>query len=197
MEHTPIRVISNFLSPVECAGWVNYINQLEKSEADQFTVYESETGRRLALQFGEKSYEENQARPDFDLMSDDKKLATGLIFSRIIEETRSAFTDSSELYPCVFWLAKQYPGSKVDLHEDTDGGADAHINYSSLVYLNTQQAGGELIFPRHNFTYRPQAGDLVVFDTQLAGEHSVLEIYEERYSLPVWLTRDPSFKLVT
>ena len=192
----PVRVIPNFLSTVECAAWMQLINELEMSRPKDFTVYETAEGaRRLALQFGEKLYDAAQARPELDVLGEKWQLAARQIFSRIIKQTGSDFADSRELYPSIFWLAKQYPGSKIDFHEDTDGGSDAHLEYSSLIYLNTQRSGGELKFPRYNFTYSPQAGDLIVFDTKQAGMHGVMEIFEERYSLPVWLTRDPSFKL--
>lgn len=171
------------------------INELEMSRPQDFTVYETSGGApRIALQFGEKLYDAAQARPDLSILGE-FQAAAAAIFSRIIKETGSAFADSRELYPCIFWLAKQYPGSRVDYHEDTDGGSDAHITYSSLVYLNSQQAGGELRFPLLGYTYVPQAGDLVIFETKQAGMHGVTTIHEERYSLPLWMTADPAFNL--
>lgn len=193
--NVPVRVIPNFLSTVECAAWMQLINELEISRPQDFTVYKTAEGaRRLALQFGEKLYDSQQARPDLSILGE-SRAAAAAIFSRIIKETGSSFADSRELYPSIFWLAKQYPGSRIDYHEDTDGGSDSHITYSSLVYLNSQRSGGELKFPRYGYTYVPQAGDLIIFGTQQAGMHGVTTIHEERYSLPVWLTVDPAFKL--
>jgi hypothetical protein len=195
MKSAPVRVISNFLTSVECATWIEYINELEHTVPELFTVHPDKPVSRISLQFGEKEYEDDQARPALDVLTPKMRQAADQIFSRIVKETRSAFGDSSQLYPCIFWMAKQYPGSRVDPHEDTDGGSDEHIHYSSLVYLNTQQAGGQITFHNHNFTYSPQAGDLLVFDTELGGVHSVMKINEERYSLPVWMTRNLSFNL--
>ena len=191
----PIRVIPNFLSVDECRSWIRHINELETSMPEAFTVYRNDESHRLALQFGEKLYDAAQARPELDVLGEKMQPAAREIFLRIVDETRSSFGDSRELHPCIFWLAKQYPGSKIDFHEDTDGGSDGHIEYSSVIYLNTQQAGGELKFPRYGFTYSPQAGDLIIFDTKQAGIHGVTKIFEERYSLPVWLSSDPAFKL--
>lgn len=186
----PVRVVPNFLSIVECAAWIDYINELERSRPQDFTKYESSDGYRIALQFGEQI----AGRRTLDDIPE-KELEIRNIFSRIVKETGSAFSDINELFVSTFWLAKQYPGSVIHFHEDTDGGADSHIVYSSLVYLNSQADGGELRFPRFGYTYTPRAGDLVVFDTQQAGMHGVMKIFEERYSLPVWMTRDPSLKL--
>ena len=185
----PVRVIPNFLTSVECAAWIELINNLELSRPQEFTVYENPEGYRLALQFGEQvGYRGLEELGE-------EELAARQIFSRIVEQTGSSFSERRPLFVSTFWLAKQYPGSVIHFHEDTDSGADSHIVYSSLVYLNDQPEGGELKFPRFNYTYSPRAGDLVVFDTQQAGMHGVTRIYEERYSLPVWMTRDPSFKL--
>lgn len=191
----PVRVIPNFLSVDECRSWMQLIDELEKTRPQEFTIYKNEESYRVALQFGEKLYDDAQARPAFDILGEKWQLAARQIFSRIIKQTGSDFADSRELYPSIFWLAKQYPGSRIDFHEDTDGGSDSHIEYSSLIYLNTQRSGGELKFPRYNFTYSPQAGDLIVFDTKQAGLHGVMKIFEERYSLPVWLSSDPAFAL--
>lgn len=190
MKSLPVRVIPNFLTSVECAAWIDYINELERSRPQDFTKYESSEGYRLALQFGEQV----DARRTLDDIPE-KELEARRIFSRIVKETGAAFDDINEIFVSTFWLAKQYPGSVIHFHEDTDGGVDSHIVYSSLVYLNSQADGGELRFPRFDYTYKPQAGDLVVFDTQQAGMHGVMRIHEERYSLPVWMTRAPSFKL--
>ena len=190
----PVRVIPNFLSTVECAAWIDLINELEISRPEDFTVYKNEESYRLALQFGEKLYDSQQARPSLDVLGEKWQQAAGEIFSRVIESARQDL-HPGELFTSVFWLAKQYPGSKINLHEDTDGGADSHLAVSSLVYLNSQSIGGELRFPKFDYTYKPQAGDLVLFDTLAAGLHAVDVIQEERYSLPMWFTRDEHFRL--
>lgn len=192
MEHTPIRVINNFLSTEECTGWMQHIDELERTVREKFVT--SPDARRIALQFGRDYCDEHSSSPSLDLV-DEWQHAAREIFSRIVKETGSVFADSSELHVCAFWLAKQYPGGRVDFHDDTDNGANKQLEYSAVIYLNTQQAGGELKFPRYGYTYSPVAGDLVIFPSKEAGLHGVMTINEERYSLPVWLTRDPSFKL--
>lgn len=190
----PVCVIPNFLSTVECAAWIELINELEKSRPEDFTVYKNEESYRLALQFGEKLYDDEQARPGLDVLGEKWQLAARQIFSRVVESAQQDL-HPGELFTSVFWLAKQYPGSKIDLHEDTDGGADSHLAVSSLIYLNSQSVGGQLRFPKFDYVYTPQAGDLIMFDTVAAGVHGVDVVAEERYSLPVWLTGDETYKL--
>jgi 2OG-Fe(II) oxygenase superfamily len=188
----PIRVVPNFLSPVECAAWIQLINELEQTVRQKFVT--SPDARRIALQFGLDYCEENSSDVSLSPLGE-KEHAARQLFSRIVKQTGSVFADSSELHVCAFWLAKQYPGAQIGFHEDTDNGANPHMEYSAVIYLNTQQAGGELKFPRYGYTYSPVAGDVVIFPSKEAGLHGVLTINEDRYSLPVWLTRDPAFAL--
>jgi hypothetical protein len=188
----PIRVIPNFLSPVECAAWIRLINELEQTVREKFVT--SPDARRIALQFGLDYCEENSSDVSLAALADEE-FAARQIFSRIIEETGSTFSDMNELFVCAFWLAKQYPGAQVGFHEDTDNGANPHMEYSAVIYLNTQVSGGELKFPKYGYTYTPRAGDVVIFPSKEAGLHGVTRIDEERYSLPLWMTYDETFKL--
>lgn len=186
----PVRVVPNFLSVVECTGWIDYINELEKSRRELFV----ERDGRLALQLGRDYCDEHTSTASLEPIAE-KELEARRIFLRVVKETGFAFGDMNELFVCAFWLAKQYPGAKVDFHEDTDNGANQHLDYSAIIYLNTQESGGELSFPKYGYTYTPKAGDLVMFDSKDAGIHGVMTIHEERYSLPLWMSRDKNYEL--
>ena len=171
---------------------MQHIDELERTVREKFVT--SPDARRIALQFGLDYCEENSSDVSLAPLGE-KQQAARDIFSRTIKQTGSVFADSSELHVCAFWLAKQYPGAQIGFHEDTDNGANPHMEYSAVIYLNTQQAGGELKFPRYGYSYSPVAGDIVIFPSKEAGLHGVMTINEHRYSLPVWLTRDPAFAL--
>jgi hypothetical protein len=190
----PIRVIPNFITLVECEEWILRINELEQARASDFVTYSSGSSHRIAMQFGEKDYGDSSPRPTLDVLGDRTAIALEL-FSRVVKSTRDHL-HPGELFVSVFWLAKQYPGSRIDIHEDTDDGADFHLSVSSLIYLNSQSSDGELSFPEFNYKYKPQAGDLVMFDSVLAGMHSVSTIKEDRYSLPIWMTSNKSHQLL-
>jgi hypothetical protein len=76
------------------------------------------------------------------------------------------------------------------------GGKNLHFKYSAILYLNELESGGELSFLDFGYSYKPQAGDLVVFPTFGTGIHAVLEIPETRYSMPFWMTSDKTFDLL-
>lgn len=189
----PIKVVPNFLPLVECERWIQIINELEQSRPLDFVTYKDNDSYRISFQFGEKDYGDSSPRPDMSILSKNEEIVRQ-IFLRVIESVQLDL-HSGELYTSVFWLAKQYPGSRINLHEDTDGGADSHITISSLIYLNSQDSGGELLFPKFNYSYAPRAGDLIMFDTIAAGVHGVETINKERYSLPIWMTKDKKYEL--
>ena len=62
-------------------------------------------------------------------------------------------------------LAKYEPGSHIRAHNDTATEFSARC-VSALLYLNSDYAGGELLFPRLNLSYRAGTGELVMFPSE-------------------------------
>jgi hypothetical protein len=183
----PIKVIKGFIEEPEIRLLVDYIDYLEKNHLEEFAS--DHGGKRLALQFGKElnDYYDRWTHLNLDLVAE-KREALQEYFSRIIKEIKSTFTVAEELHPCVLWIAKQYPGAIVEVHQDTDYGKSMHIKYTGSLYLNTMTNGGELYFEDFDYTYKPEAGDLVIFPSHEAGMHGVHEINEVRYSILLWMT---------
>jgi hypothetical protein len=117
------------------------------------------------------------------------------LFSRVENKIGELFNDSRDIYTCSFWFAKQLPGAKVLIHEDTDNGLNTHFKYSAVIYLNTLRDSGSLVFPDLNYSYMPEAGDIIIFKSIAAGRHFVDTIDEDRYTMAMWLTEDKSFAI--
>lgn len=49
-------------------------------------------------------------------------------------------------------------------------------DYSSLVYLNDDYEGGELVFPEYNLKLKPKTGDIITFPTNAMYLHAVNKI---------------------
>jgi hypothetical protein len=188
----PIKVVKDFITEEECLSMVEYIDFLEGSINEKFDKWQD--GRRIALQFGADSSHGRRSYLTFDLIADKKDLIQEY-FLRIINETKSSFNESDNLYLCSLWLAKQYEGAKVPYHDDTDSENNMHFKYSAILYFNETSRGGELKFKDYNYSYKPAPGDLVIFPTQGTGHHGVEEIFETRYSMPLWLTDQKIMKL--
>ncbi len=183
----PIKIIKNFLKESEVKSMIDYIDYLEEHHLDEFAT--DHDGKRLALQLGKElnDYYDRWTHLNLDLVAEKREVLQGY-FSRIIEETKANFDVAGELHACVLWIAKQYPGAIVEVHQDTDNGKSMHIKYTGSLYLNTMTNGGELYFEDFDYTYKPEAGDLVLFPSHEAGMHGVHEINEVRYSMLMWMT---------
>lgn len=187
-----VKVIKNFLPAHAVKEFVEYINLLERTIPDELSSYED--GKRLMLQFG-RDLCYPHSRLDLTLLAD----MEGTIreyFERAVQATKDSFEvdPAAELYVCSFWLAKQYPGASVPSHDDVEE-LNTQFDYSAVLYLNTLVGSGDLEFEDLGYTCSPAAGDLVIFPSKSTGRHGVSKILEDRYSMPLWLTFDRSFKL--
>jgi hypothetical protein len=181
----PIKISKNVINAEDIKTLVEYTNLLESTHIEKFSIYQD--GKRLALQFGEDECLEHNSIVDFSFIEERIELISKC-FQTAIREIKTAFNLTEELYVCSFWIAKQYPGATVPTHEDTDNGYNMHFRYSAALYLNTMTHGGSLHFPQLEYYYSPQAGDLVSFASQGTGLHEVSTIYQDRYTLLLWLT---------
>jgi hypothetical protein len=191
----PIKVVENFISKDDIQSMIEYIDYIEENKPGEFNVYQD--GKRLALKFGDDLFHKEISRRNLDLLSETgKKEQVKKYFQGVVDATKESFGYNDDLYVCSFWLAKQYAGAEVPEHEDTDGLVNLHFRYSAVLYLNELTYGGELAFLAFGYSYKPKAGDLVIFPTYGTGMHAVLEIPETRYSLPFWMTNDKTFALL-
>jgi hypothetical protein len=188
----PLAIIPDFLSQQECRFLIDYINKIVIDKSEYFSSYQD--GKRLALQFGKDLYHGHDSHQDFSLVIEIEPILRKY-FSSILGHASKTFDDLEEKFVSSFWIAVQYPGSTVPEHEDTDSGNNPHLEYSCILYLNSLEDSGDLMFPSLGKSYRPKAGDLVMFPSKTTGTHTVLEINEQRYSLPIWITKDKDFIL--
>jgi len=192
----PIKVIKNFIKEPEIGAIIDYIDYLEETELDKFVSYQA--GKRIALEFGVDEDPDHTLASFSDLsLLGDNRDNTISYFKGVVEAVKKTFNEEKKLYVCAFWFAKQYPGAIVDFHKDTGDGCDwynGHFKYSSITYLNTMTTGGKLTFKDFGYDYTPEAGDLVMFPSY-GLVHGVEEIFETRYSLPMWITDIESMTL--
>ncbi len=181
--------IQDFLSAKECSTLINFINNEINAESDLFYLISDDGGgSRFVAQFGPDNFW-SRSRPTIDALY---KVAPEIkhIFKKLTSEAKEFFNDDNEIYVTSMWLGKQFPGSEILEHEDTDGGNNVHFKYSSIIYLNTISDGGELVLPDIDFSYSPNAGDAIMFISQDTGKHYVTKVNEERYTIALWMTDD-------
>jgi hypothetical protein len=97
------------------------------------------------------------------------------------------------LFLTSWFISKQVPGAKLLPHKDGTAGMNDHLEYTAMLYLNNLDNNGIITFPDLNINITPKLGDLVIFRS-LDHEHMVSEITQDRYSIPMWFTKDESLK---
>jgi hypothetical protein len=193
----PIKVIKNFIQEPEIKMMIDYVDYLENTELDKFGQYQD--GKRLTLHFAvgeEDPHCRGHTLSNLSLLGENRANVNSY-FKVCLEAVSKAFKEKNKLYVCAFWLAKQYPGAVIGFHADTGKEEDPgneHFKYSAITYLNTMTTGGKLIFKDFDYEYTPEAGDLVIFPSY-GIVHGVKEIFETRYSIPMWITEVESMAL--
>lgn len=188
-----IKVINDFFSEDDIARIKTITDQLLE---DRSVIIEQPETLRPLIRFGKDLNPESEWNEDLSVLEDDARSYLGSLTQRVVEAVKNAFEDNGDVFMNQIWLAKQSPGAQVIAHEDTDDGDNMHFYYSAVGYLNTlPDSDGTIFFDDLDFSHWPQAGDLVVFYSQGTGLHRVPPIKDYRYTMPMWLTKDPEFKL--
>ena len=77
---------------------------------------------------------------------------------------------------------RKWTGPGMGPHCDSYDG-DSDLAFSMICYLNNDYEGGEIEFPNHNISIKPEAGSLLIFPGQEPFLHKVNDIRSgERYT---------------
>jgi hypothetical protein len=190
-----IRVIKNFLDSETATSVMDFADAtIEYNEHGIVLDQINPESTRPLIRFGKDAIPGNY-NEDFSVLQSAERLLFQDIAAKSAQAIKDAFNDPDELYVVNFWVSRQYPGSRIDLHEDTDGGLNSHFVYSAIIYLNTLPDDGHLVFDDLGYSVHPEQGDLVAFLTKETGRHRVPPIKNMRYSIPIWLTKDIQYRL--
>lgn len=74
-----------------------------------------------------------------------------------------------------------------NMEQHVDDFAVFHNNISSILYINDDYSGGEIVFKQYNYSIKPKSGSLVLFPGNKYYAHSVNKIISgNRYTSPFW-----------
>ena len=179
---------SNFLNAGACKDIVDFID----TNLDKFNT--GKHRRYFTLSFGKDHYHPESSIDTSPLLP--IKALISDICDRSILSIKENFNYNEELYVSSLWLAKQTEGAVLLIHSDTDAGVNEHIIFSAGLYLNDVNTDGELNFPYINFSYKPNAGELVSWPSQPKEyEHEILKVSDTRYNVLLWFTSDREYDL--
>jgi len=99
-----------------------------------------------------------------------------------------------KLYPDYTDLVYWPNGSSMEVHADSvwlDGSPAIfpHRYATAVTYLNDDYSGGETYFPNFNFHVKPEKGKTVLFLADLEHKHGVTTTKGDRYTMPIWFTK--------
>jgi hypothetical protein len=189
-----IKIIKNFFSPEEIKGLINNFEYFFASKDTDLVHSDCEPVNRNLICFGRDEIPEAEWNLTLDPLKDRREFFKPIL-ERVINITKETFNDDGDVYLNQVWFSKHGKGGEVPSHDDTDGEINEQFTYSAVGYLNTLQNSGQIIFDEMGITHFPEAGDLVVFLSTGTGTHRVPPINSTRYTMPMWLTKNPYYKL--
>jgi predicted 2-oxoglutarate/Fe(II)-dependent dioxygenase YbiX len=120
------------------------------------------------------------------------------VFEQICDKVLRAAEDFAglELRIDLATLISVTPGNTPEEHADnqnldgTEKIGCTNFFVSAVAYLNSNFTGGDLVFPKIDYRYKPNAGDCILFPSDLEHSHYVDNVYEgKRISLALWFSR--------
>lgn len=183
-------VLKNFISHEDCLSFIDYIekNQDWFNKAPNGTSFFSFSAKDPSINFNVDIYDTK-----YDGLRE-LLLSYAYKFESTVKEV---FSISHPLYLTQFFIKKSVPGCWGKPHIDTEGYGTDHFKFSSIMYLNNMDKGGELWFPELNYTYTPKEGDIVLFESGDKNfKHGVMSHMQNRYVIPMWATDQENYKLI-
>jgi Rps23 Pro-64 3,4-dihydroxylase Tpa1-like proline 4-hydroxylase len=191
-----IKTVKNFLSAEEAVKIINYIDRnvvnavpwLSDGSTPNFVYFEDRFYKRRFGQDDEmRSYKPEKSITKLEDIED----MTKDIVDRAKQSIKELYKEEDTQYLTSLWLAKHLKGDFLRLHSDVGNDYQQHFTYSSILYLNTVNDGGELFFPTIDVSIKPSVGDLVIFPSHNVDMvHEIKVTNEERYTIPMWFTKD-------
>jgi 2OG-Fe(II) oxygenase superfamily len=180
-----ISIEKNFIAQEDAQKFIDVINNMK--------LVDPEVQERRVLRFGYDAFNGNAG--SIEKEKDILKLLKPYV-KKIEDLINSNFNHSKKVWGSTVWISKQVSGVKIMPHIDTDGNKNWQYSHAAIIYLNTQDAGGEIYFPKINIELKPSVGDMIYFECRsMESKHGVKRTQQERYAIPIWFTDYEEYKL--
>ena len=209
-----IYFIKNFLDDKEYSAFMSLISQINQ-EAWSAPYWEAVKKRALALYDSEDILSLIASRTvqdpwelfgNYDLYHDKTHSfsidSLGLdIFDSLQYKWKNIFTSKANSLDTYDWdsptfIERRYVGNSTPLHRDNDLAGS--LVYATILYINDDFEGGDIVFPECGVSIQPEKGSLCLFAGESELLHGVNEVTRgTRYSIPifVWdLRKDQTYR---
>lgn len=161
-----ILIINNFMTKEDCENIVSNLNVSTALRSDGFW--------------------ENKVFAEFSFPKECKAILkkNRINAHKVIKET---FGDNLLPNSMNQHIIRWPTGPGMDDHIDDEAYERNHYHIASILYLNDDYEGGEIVFPNQGLSLKPKAGDFIAFPGNKNYPHGVKEIFSgERYTAPSW-----------
>jgi len=159
-----IKVFSNYLEKEECEKIIGLIKDTETSNNRPLQPDNSGQATLSLLYYDSLDYSERYIPQIKELVEKEYGVSLKARHSRFAE-----------------WVHKNSPLIPID-----DLGHKDSNHLAGWVYLNDDYEGGELSFIHQNLSFKPKAGDLVLFPGNIHYWYHVAPANGSRYIMPIW-----------
>jgi hypothetical protein len=159
-----IKVYNNYLSKEECENIIGLINNTDTSNNRPLQPDVSGNPTLSLLYYDSLDYSEKYIPQIQSLIEKE--------YGVKLKPRHSRFAQ---------WLHNNSPMVPID-----DLGHKDSNHLAGWVYLNDDYEGGELSFINQNLTFKPKAGDLVLFPGNINYWYNVEPANGSRYIMPLW-----------
>jgi hypothetical protein len=170
-----IKIIENFITSEECSILYN------ECKNELFKYKDSNTGKQWKDKVSGR-----------DALSNDSKKILSNVENNAITLAQKEYQVELELasnVTLVKWIKDD------DMGQHVDDFAVFHNNISSILYINDNYIGGEIVFDQYNYSIKPKSGTLIMFPGNKYYAHKVNKVIDgNRYTAPFWFKyKDSSF----
>ena len=185
----PVKVLKNSINAEDAQRIIDYINK------NQEHFHTGPKRLKFTKMFGKDNLNKERSEQVIYGIDEIENIIKEIV-SFAIKSISSEFEENEDLYLAGLWFAKQLPGSAIELHRDIEEGVNAQYEYSVLLYLHTPSKSAPLDFPLIELKIMPELGDIIMFKSGNPDcSHDIKYINEDRYSIPMWFTKDPDYAL--
>lgn len=143
-----IKVIPNFINKEDIDFFLEFMdNNMKETETQREIIFLDRIGNKEVA----------------DKIAEYEKKAYSYIIGEYLPEQNLRF--EKLVWMRRLELVRWNHGSGLDAHRDGHDGAplEPHMSLSSLIYLNDDYIGGEVVFEEFGIVVKPRPGDFIVF----------------------------------
>ena len=172
-----IHITNNFISKADCKRFLRFA---EKQKRTWLTVVDNSKDKEEK----KRTYKRDAGRVTQQVHLGKRQALANQWFHNAVSSKLKEITRTPVEWFEAPHMLRYGPGGKYVVHSDAEH-YDQHTkqfyrfidrDFSMLIYLNDDFEGGELHFPWLNYTYKPVAGDMVVFPSNHIFSHESLPI---------------------